>query len=140
MSSDDGYSKPLPVLDARSRPWWDAAKRHELLIQSCDECGRLTLPPAPNCPRCRGTVLSWAPASGKGQIWSWTVFHKSYFAGFAADVPYAVAIVELEEGPRLWTQIVGVPTSDLRIGMPVEATFDDVTDEITLVKFKPSQQ
>lgn len=140
MTSVGPYEKPVPQLDGRSRPWWEAAKRHELLIQSCGECGHLTLPPAPNCPRCRGTALSWKVASGRGSIWSWTVFHKSYFAGFAADVPYAVAIVELDEGPRLWTQILGTSATEMQIGTPVETVFDDVTDDITLVKFKASQQ
>jgi uncharacterized protein len=139
MTSHGAYEKPLPQIDARSRPWWDAAKRHELLIQSCGECGRLTLPPAPNCPRCRATAISWIAASGRGKVWSWTVFHKSYFVGFADEVPYAVAIVELDEGPRLWTQVIGISNADIQIGTQVEATFDDVTDEVTLVKFRPLQ-
>jgi uncharacterized OB-fold protein len=78
-------------------------------------------------------------ASGRGRIWSWTVFHKSYFAGFANEVPYAVAVVELAEGPRMWTQVVGIPNPDLQIGTPVQAIFDDVTDDVTLVKFRPSR-
>jgi hypothetical protein len=65
------------------------------------------------------------------------VFHKSYFVGFADEVPYAVAIVALDEGPRLWTQVIGIANADIRIGTQVEATFDDVTDEVTLIKFRP---
>jgi uncharacterized OB-fold protein len=130
------YEKPLPVIDGSSRPWWEAAKRHELLIQTCDHCGQAIFPPAPICPRCRSVTLTYVPVSGRGSIWTWTVFHKSYFKGFGAEVPYAVTIVELEEGPRLWTQIVGAASTELRIGLPVAAVFEDVTDDVTLVKFR----
>jgi uncharacterized protein len=133
------YNKPLPKIDDRSRPFWEAAKRHELLVQRCDSCGHLVFPPAPLCPRCRHTELSWVGLSGKGKVWSWTVFHKAYFPGFADEMPYAVAIVELDEGPRVWTQVAGVSNKDLDVDLPVEAFFDDVTDEVTLVKFKPSK-
>jgi uncharacterized OB-fold protein len=133
---ENGYGKPIPVIDERSRPWWEAAKRHELLLQSCASCGHVAFPPAAICPDCHTANLEWLHASPRGVIWSWAVFHKSYFSGFAADIPYAVAIVELEDGPRVWTQIVGVQNSDLRIGLAVEAVFDDVTDDVTLLKFK----
>ena len=133
------YNKPVPVIDERSRPWWDASRRHELLLQSCGICGHVAFPPVSCCPNCRAADPSWIPASGRGTIWSWTVFHKSYFTGFAADIPYAVAIVELDEGPRLWTQVIGVPNSDLSIGLAVRAVFDDVTAEVTLVKFRLAQ-
>ena len=132
------YEKPLPRIDERSAPWWEAAKRHQLLLQKCEGCGHVAFPPAPICPRCQKTELGWVPASGRATVWSWTVFHKSYFAGYAADIPDPVAIVELEEGPRLWTHVSGLATGDLKIGMPVLAWFDDVTDEVTLVKFRPA--
>ena len=130
------YEKPLPRIDERSRPWWEALRRHELMIQKCDNCSNLSFPPAPICARCKREELSWVRASGRGRLWSWTVFHKSYFPSYATEIPYAVSIVELEEGPRLWTHIVGVAPLDLDIGMPVEAFFDDVTDEVTLIKFR----
>ncbi len=131
------YAKPLPVIDERSRPWWEAARRHKLQLQRCEQCGHLAFPPAPMCPGCRSTELGWIDVSGRGKVWSWTVFHKSYFAGFANEIPYAVAIVELEEGPRMWTQVVGIERDQLKMGMPVEVVFEDVTDEVTLVKFRP---
>lgn len=130
------YGKPLPKIDERSRPWWDAAREHRLLLQRCAACGHVAFPPAPLCPRCRGTELGWMEAAGRGRVWSWTVFHKSYFAGYAEDIPYAVAIVELEEGPRLWTHVVG--DDQLRVGLPVEVIYDDVTEDVTLVKFRPA--
>lgn len=135
----NGYDKPIPVIDERSRPWWEAIKRHEVLLQSCRSCGHVVFPPATNCPNCQAANLEWLPASGRGVIWSWAVFHKSYFLSFAADIPYAVAIVELEEGPRVWTQIIDVQNSDLSIGLAVQAVFDDVTDDVTLLKFKLAQ-
>ena len=135
----NGYDKPIPVIDERSRLWWEAAKRHEFLLQSCRSCGHVAFPPAASCPNCQAANLEWLPASGRGVIWSWALFHKSYFPGFAADIPYSVAIVELEEGPRVWTQIVDVQNSDLSIGLAVQAVFDDVTDDVTLLKFKLAQ-
>lgn len=131
------YQKPLPRINERDRPWWDAAHARQLKVQRCENCGHLAFPPAPICPRCRETRLGWIDVSGRGTVWSFTVFHKTYFEGFAEEMPYAVAIVELEEGPRMWTQVVGVANDDLEIGMPVEAVFEDVTDEVTLVKFRP---
>jgi uncharacterized OB-fold protein len=131
------YEKPIPIIDGRSKPWWDAVRRNELLIQSCENCGQRTFPPVASCPRCKRPELRWIPASGFGRIWSWTVFHKAYFPGFKSEIPYAVAIVELNEGPRLWTQIVGLDYADYQIGLPVVAFFDAVTDDLTLVKFKP---
>jgi uncharacterized OB-fold protein len=131
------YDKPLPKIDECSRPWWEAARRHRLQVQRCQRCGHLAFPPAPMCPSCRSTELGWMDVSGRGKVWSFTIFHKCYFPSFANEMPYAVAIVKLEEGPRMWTQVVGIPIQELRIGLPVEAVFEDVTDEVTLVKFRP---
>jgi hypothetical protein len=78
----------------------------------------------------------WVRVSGRGRVYTWVVIHQRYHPGFAGELPYNVAIVELEEGPRLITNIVGCKNEDLRIGMEVEVIFDDATDEITLPKFK----
>jgi len=136
MSGD--YQKPLPQIDELSRPYWEAAKRHELALQRCQECGYYRYPPGDTCPRCLSDSLEWVRASGRGTIYTWTVFHKVYHPAFAKDAPYAVAAVELEEGPRLITNLVDCKTEDIEMGMPVEVAFDDVTESITLPKFRPS--
>lgn len=133
------YNKPLPnVKNERTRPYWEAAKRHELQMQRCPGCGYYRYPPAPRCPECLEVNDEWVTLSGRGIIWSFNVYYHIFNKTFAQDVPYNVALVELEEGPRLITNIVGIPNDDLRVDMPVEAVFDDVTDEVTLVKFRPA--
>ena len=137
MTNATTYNKPLPKPSRLSRPYWEAAKRHELVIQNCKDCSRKWMPPSNRCPSCLGMNVEWVKASGKGKVWSWVVFHQPYFAGFRDELPYNVAYVELEEGPRLLTSIVGGDLSKFVCDMPVEVVFDDVTDEITLPKFKP---
>ncbi len=134
------YGKPLPVTDDRNRPFWEAARRGELRLQRCLRCNGCRLPASRCCPRCGGERSEWARVSGRGIVESFCLFHKAYFAGLEAELPYNVAVVRLAEGARLFTNIVGVPNDRLRIGMPVEACFDPVTPEVTLVKFKPARE
>ena len=128
--------KPLPRVTADNRPFWEATKRHELRLQRCGDCGRFRYPPAPVCPGCLSERAEWTRVSGRGTITTFIVMHKVYFPSFAADVPYNVVQVELEEGPRLTANLVDVPNDQIRVGMPVEAVFDDVTPEITLPRFR----
>lgn len=128
--------KPLPRVTADNRPFWEATKRHELRLQRCAECGRFRYPPAPVCPGCLSESAEWTRVSGRGTITTFIVMHKVYFPSFAADVPYNVVQVQLEEGPRLTANLVDVPNDQIRVGMPVEAVFDDVTPEITLPRFR----
>ena len=131
------YAKPLPVVDEQSRPYWEAARRHELRLPKCDACGHLRVQFERWCPRCGGETSTWTRMSGRGKVWSHCSFHRNYFKEFEADLPYGVALVELEEGPRLITNLLGIERTAMRIGMPVEVVFDDVTPEVTLVKFRP---
>jgi uncharacterized OB-fold protein len=138
MSTKAEYKKPLPNLNnPRTKPFWEAAKRHELRFQRCPNCGYYRYPPALRCPECLAENDDWAQVSGRGKIWSFNVYHHNYAKAFESELPYNTALVELEEGPRLITNIVGISNEDLRCEMPVEVYFDDVTDEVTLVKFKP---
>lgn len=132
------YRKPLPGVDEISRPYWEAAKRHELVMQKCRQCGHYRYPPGINCRGCLSDDLEWVTVSGRGTIYTWTVFHKVYHPAFAADAPYAVVAVELEEGPRVTSNLVDCPLEGIRVGMPVEVVFDDVTEEVTLPKFRPA--
>lgn len=133
----DEYQKPLPFVSEVNRPYWDAARRHELVLQRCQECGHYRYPPGDTCPRCLSDRLAWVKVSGRGSIYTWVVFHQVYHQAFANDAPYAVVVVQLEEGARLVTNLVDCQTEDIEIGMPVEVVFDDVTDETTLPKFRP---
>ncbi len=131
------YAKPLPAISSLSQPYWDGLRRHELCLQRCDGCATTWYPPAPLCPRCWSREFTWSRLSGRGRVNSWVVFHQAYFRGFEGEVPYNVAEVELDEGPRLLTNLVGVANADIRAGMPVEIVFEEATAEITLAKFRP---
>ena len=131
------YAKPLPRPNRLSRPFWDGAKRHELLLQKCGACGHVWFPPSTRCPKCLSAEYAWSKASGRGRVWSWVVMWQRYFPAFEADIPYNVAYVELEEGPKLMTNIVGCENDAIYCDMAVEVVFEDVTDDISLPKFKP---
>jgi uncharacterized OB-fold protein len=130
-------AKPLPRITADNRPFWEATRRHELALQRCDDCGHFRYPPAPVCPECLSDRATWTPVSGRGTVTTFVIVHKRYFVSFAADLPYNVVQVQLDEGPRLTANLVGATNADIRIGARVEVVFDDVTPEVTLPRFRP---
>ena len=132
----DEYRKPLPVITPLNRPFWEAAKGGELRLQRCLECGQVWFPIGPVCPDCWSERFEWAPMSGRGKLSNWVIYHQAFHDAYREEVPYNVAEVELEEGPRLMTNIVGVKNEELFYGLPVEVYFDSVTPEVTLVKFR----
>jgi uncharacterized protein len=134
------YTKPLPrpLSPELTRPFWEAAKRHELVMPRCKMCAHLFFYPRSECPRCLSTNLEWVQVSGRARLHSFTVVQQPANAAFRDDVPYVYAVVQLDEGPRLVSNIVQCDIDALRVDMPLEAIFDDVTPEWTLVKFKPA--
>ena len=132
------HAKPLPRVTPDTQPFWDALRERRLVLPYCSDCGKPHLPAGPVCPLCFSDRLEWRPASGRGRISTWTVVHKAWFPGFAADVPYNVVQVELDEGPRLTACIVGLPNERLAVGLPVAIDFDDVTQGVTLPRFRPA--
>jgi len=130
------YIKPLPKPSPTSRPYWEAARRHELQLQHCGACGGYIYYPRPRCPNCMSDNLTWERVTGRGKLYSYTIVRRASTRSFA-DGPYVLAIVELDEGPRMTTNLI-TPLEQLKIGMPVTVYFDDVTSEHTLVKFKPA--
>ena len=134
----EDYRKPLPRPTALSKPFWDAAHAGEFVLQHCTTCGAFQHPPRPLCLSCWSDTLDWKPASGRGQVYSFTVAHRTSTKGFRDETPYVVAIVETDEGARLTTNIVGCDPAGLRIGMAVEVVLDRVTDAVTLPKFTPA--
>ncbi len=129
--------KPLPRIDEESRGYWEGLARHELWLQRCGACGRLRFPPRAVCPSCLASAITWVRASGRGTVYTFTVTYQNHAPGFRDELPYVLAIVELEEGPRLMTNVVGCAPDAVRIGMPVEIVYDEVTPEVTLAKFRP---
>ena len=126
--------KPLPRITPDSKPFWDALRDRRLMLPHCTQCGKPHLPPGPVCPFCFAEHLEWRQASGRGRISTFTVVHKAWFPDFAAEIPYNVVQVELEEGPRLTTSIVRVANDELKVGMPVIIDFQDPT----LPRFRPA--
>lgn len=133
----DEYRKPLPEPSDTSRPFWEGARAHELRLQRCHDCGKHIFYPREICPFCLSERLDWIVASGKGKVYSYTVVRRAMHPAFKEDVPYVLAIVELDEGPRLSTNIIGADPERVRVDMPVRAAYDDVTPEVTLLKFEP---
>ena len=130
-------AKPLPQISPEMAPFWDAARRHELVVQRCRACGAWRFPARDLCSRCLSREAGWERVTGRGTIFSFAVMHQVYHPGFADAVPYAVVVVELEEGARLLSNVVDCPVRELAIGMPVEVVFEDATPEVTLPKFRP---
>jgi uncharacterized OB-fold protein len=131
------YQKPLPIPNEDTKPFWDGLKEHRLRIQKCGQCAQFRFPPRVICPYCMSLVSQWVEAKGVGTIYSFTIVHHAYTPAYEGEIPYVVAIVELEEGIRLITNIVGCNPEQVEIGMPVELAFEDVTPEFTLHKFRP---
>ncbi|HOO89604.1 MAG TPA: Zn-ribbon domain-containing OB-fold protein [Syntrophales bacterium] len=131
------YKKPLPKINADTREFWKGCEEHLLRLQKCTECGTVRWPPSFICPRCHSQTTEWITSTGRGLIYTFTVNHVAFDEAFQEDLPYVVAVVALEEGPHLLTNIVGCDPGVVRCDMPVEVVWDDVTDEISLPKFRP---
>ena len=132
------WKKPLPTISGETRPYWEACRRGQLLIQRCDACQAWQFYPRGICSGCWSTDIRWVPSSGRGTVWTFTVTRQNRTPGFAEEVPYVLALVELEEGVKMFSNIVGCDPGEVAIGMPVEATFIRATDQISVPYFKPA--
>jgi uncharacterized OB-fold protein len=133
-------AKPLPVPDNKglSAPFWEGAKRHELFIQRCKQCANFFDYPREQCPVCFSQDLEFQKVSGNGWVYAFTSVYQASHAAFQPETPYTFAIVQLDEGPRLVTNIVDCAPEDVRCDMQVVATFEEVSPDWTLVKFRPA--
>ena len=133
------YGKPLPVPDPDSAPFWAGCRNAKLLLQRCAGCGRFRFPASAQCPHCHSSAGDWVESCGRGRVYSWIVVRHPVPADiYAGDVPYVVALIDLEEGVRMASNIVGCDASAVRAGMPVEVSFEAVTPEVTLPLFRPT--
>jgi uncharacterized OB-fold protein len=131
------YRKALPGLrDDATSPYWKAAAEHRLALPRCLDCETVFFYPRLRCPSCWSDRLEWVDAAGTGTVWSFTWVHVPFYDdAWNDDVPYCVGLVELDEGVRLVTNIVGVAPDEVAVGDRVRVVFDDVTAEVTLPKF-----
>ena len=137
-----GHPIPLPSPQGESRFYWDAARRGELWLRRCNGCGDAYFYPRDISPCCFSRDTEWMRASGRATLFSFAIVHRSPHPAFQDRAPFVVAIAELEEGPLMATDLVGLPAepdpADLRIGMDLVVTFDDVSEEVTLPRFRPA--
>jgi hypothetical protein len=133
--SSDVSTPPLPMPDALTRPFWEACRRRVLEVTACGDCGHLFLPPGPRCPRCWSAQLAQRAVSGEGSVYSFAVYRRTYHPAIPA--PYVVALIALDEGPRLISNVVGCAPEAVRVDMPVRVCFDEVGD-FTLPRFEPA--
>jgi uncharacterized protein len=132
------YAKPLPVVDADTKPFWDGCRQGKLLLQRCAQCGRVRFPPTHFCPKCNSPAVETIESKGRGRVFSWIVVrHPVPRDIYAAEVPYVVALITLDEGVRIPSNIVGIAPEKVTADMPVRVTFREVTPEITLPVFEP---
>lgn len=132
--------KPLPEITPVTRPFWDAAAAGKLVMQRCADCRSWIWCPRPVCVECGGEKLEWTPLSGRGEIFAFTVIREVVgraLRGFAPDIPYVTAWIDLEEGPRICSNVVQCPIENVAIGMAVQVLFEDAGNGIFLPKFKP---
>jgi len=135
----DAYNKPIPAPSPETARYWEGCRAHELWLPFCRSCERPFFYPRSFCPRCLGADLEWRQASGRGKVYTFAIQYRAFHPGWSQDTPYVTAIVELEEGPRLYTALVGVEPDPehVRCDMPVEVVFEDISKEISLPKFRP---
>lgn len=132
------YAGYVPSPTPETKPFWEGAKQHQLRIQYCNDCGKFYFYPRSLCRYCLSQHVEWRTVSGRGRLHTFTVNYRTR-RGAPFPGPFVIAIVELEEGPRLMSNLVGVDPDPgkLRCDMPVEVVFEDITDEITLPRFRP---
>jgi uncharacterized OB-fold protein len=126
---------PVPAPSALTQPYWDGCARGELLYQRCTSCGGAIFDPAPICRFCNSTSLEWAESSGRGSVYSWSIVWRPQTPAF--NVPYAAAIVDLDEGYQIVANIIGCEPEDIRLGMPVQVEFHEIGSGFSLPYFRP---
>lgn len=130
-----------PVLpNEDTEAYWENTHKGKLTVSTCGACGHRFLPPACLCPKCLSLDVSMTPVSGRGHVYTHIVVHRPQHPAFFEEAPYGIVIVELDEGPRLHSRLIGVDAKDVTVGMAVEVVFQRVDDEINLPMFQPIQE
>lgn len=133
-------SMPPPLADATTLPWWQAAAEHRLVVQRCTSCQHTQLPPAPVCSECRSTDFDWKEVSGRGELYTYTLVHRPIAAG--QELPYVIAVIALEDagGVRIISNLVDVDTAALEVGLRVELVWEDMSADLAIPRFRPTQE
>ena len=134
MTTTGEWKRPLPTPSALSRPFWEATKEGRFILQRCTQCREYVWVPQMACRKCLTETLEWTDASGRGTIYSYVVIHRAANPAFKA--PYTIVVVELEQGPRIVSDLIDIDPADVKIGMPVEVSIENV-GPVGLYHFKP---
>ena len=131
--------RPVPQpITPEARPYWDGAREGKLMLPKCQTCGKAFFYPRVMCPFCSSRDIAWIQASGRGTLYSFEIAHQILNKAFKVKPPVILAMVELEEGPRVMTNLVDCEPSDVRIGMALEVAFRELTPEVTAPVFRPA--
>ncbi|MBI2171067.1 MAG: Zn-ribbon domain-containing OB-fold protein [Chloroflexi bacterium] len=139
MTTQQEWKRPIPEITGETRPFWEAARRGEYLIQQCEDCGQHQWYPRGFCAHCWSRRIRYVKATGRGTVWTFTITYQNRTPGFAEEVPYVLALVELEEGVKVFTNIIGCRPQEVRMGMPVEVTFVPATPQVHVPMFRPAR-
>ena len=138
LQTDVRLADAVPCDVAVERSYWQSCREHAMRLQECDDCGNFRFYPGYVCDQCGSSDMTWKPVSGRGRVHTCTVVHRPA-VGFTR-APYVWALIELDEGPVMASNVVGCPVDDVRIGMAVEVVYDDVTPEWTVPRFRPAEE
>ena len=127
-----------PACDEETRPFWEGCGRHQLVLQRCRDCGAVQHRPRAACMSCRSDAIEYVRASGRGKVHTYTITHQNQAPAFRGALPYVLAYVELDEGPRLLSNVVGCQPDTVRIGMPVQVEFVDTGEQLSVPRFRPA--
>jgi uncharacterized protein len=128
----------VPVPTAETAGFWEGCRRRELLLQRCQDCGQVQFYPRVLCGHCGGRDLGWLRASGRGVVRSYSIVRRPVSPAYAADGPFALLLVGLEEGPTMMSTLTGTPPEAAFIGMPVMVAFEDWPEGVTMPRFRPA--
>jgi len=134
--------RPVPTpITPEAKPYWDGLKENKLMLPKCDDCGKAHFYPRLFCPHCHSRHISWMQASGKGKLYSFEIAHRSLNRAFKVELPVVLAMVELEEGPRIMSNLINIEPDPavVKCDMPVEVVFEKLTDDCTISLFQPAQ-
>ncbi len=138
MSPNEYRIVPNPV--GLNAVFYEYCAQEELRFQRCEACGTWRHPPRYRCPHCGSARFRWEQSSGRGEVFSWSVTHQALDPAFADELPYAIVVVQLEEGPRIVGNLRDLAPAGLRLGLPVEVVFEVLSPTVALTHFRPSSR
>jgi len=133
----DLTGRNLPRATPETAPYWDGCREGKLMIQRCSSCGHYQFYPRLLCTECMSDQVEWVSARGRGKVLSFTIVRQAISEAYAADVPYVIALIQLDEGPTLMSNVIQSDPERVMMGMPVEVVFETWSEEITVPKFRP---